>query len=163
MTRLKGEDTPSCLGSPSLFNSGRNLNGNLRRSYRKDNLVVAQVNSLLVDLPTPTNLNYWWNMGSLLGLSLLVQVVTGIFIAMHYCSEVELAFRSVEHMVRDVNYGFALRYLHGNGASIFFLCVYLHIGRGLYYGGYRGGLVWNVGVLIFLLMIVTAFLGYVLP
>lgn len=82
---------------------------------------------------------------------------------MHYCPSTDLAFQSVEHLVRDVNYGYVLRYVHANGASVFFLIVYWHIGRGLYYGGYRGGMVWNVGVIIFLVMIITAFLGYVLP
>lgn len=118
---------------------------------------------MLIDLPAPSNFNYFWNFGSLLGLCLGIQIITGIFLAMHYCSDVDLAFSSVAHITRDVNYGFILRYLHANGASMFFLCVYLHIGRGIYYGSYTKIMVWNVGVLLFLLMIITAFIGYVLP
>lgn len=104
-----------------------------------------------------------WNFGSLLGICLVIQVITGIFLAMHYCADVNLAFTSAAHITGDVNYGFILRYLHANGASMFFFFVYLHIGRGIYFGSYTRIIVWNVGVLLFLLMIVTAFLGYVLP
>ena len=104
-----------------------------------------------------------WNFGSLLGICLVIQVITGIFLAMHYCADVNLAFTSAVHITGDVNYGFILRYLHANGASMFFFFVYLHIGRGIYFGSYTRIIVWNVGVLLFLLMIVTAFLGYVLP
>lgn len=99
--------------------------------------MITPINNLLIDLPAPSNLNYFWNFGSLLGFCLFVQVVTGIFLAMHYCPDIELAFTSVEHITRDINHGFVLRYLHANGASVFFLCVYLHIGRGIYYGSYR--------------------------
>ena len=135
----------------------------MTKTIRKENPVISIVNGLLIDLPSPSNLSYFWNFGILLGLCLAIQILTGIFLAMHYCSEINLAFSSVAHITRDVNYGFILRYLHANGASLFFLCVYLHIGKGLYYGSYTKNIVWNVGVLLFLLMIVTAFLGYVLP
>ena len=91
---------------------------------------------MLIDLPAPSNISYLWNFGSLLGVCLGIQIATGIFLAMHYCADVNLAFSSVAHITRDVNYGFILRYLHANGASMFFLCVYMHIGRGLYYGSY---------------------------
>ena len=118
---------------------------------------------MLIDLPAPSNISYLWNFGILLAVCLGIQIITGIFLAMHYCPDVDLAFSSVAHITRDVNYGFILRYLHANGASMFFFCVYLHIGKGIYYGGYTKIIVWNVGVFLFLLMIVTAFIGYVLP
>nr|YP_010963407.1 cytochrome b [Acropora cervicornis]UGV20680.1 cytochrome b [Acropora cervicornis]UGV20745.1 cytochrome b [Acropora cervicornis]UGV21148.1 cytochrome b [Acropora prolifera]WNL53694.1 cytochrome b [Acropora cervicornis] len=130
---------------------------------RKENPLLSPVNGLLVDLPSPSNISYLWNFGSLLGLCLAMQIVTGCFLSMHYCAEVGLAFASVGHIMRDVNYGFLLRYFHANGASLFFLCLYFHIGRSLYYGGYLKGPVWRVGIVIFLLTMATAFLGYVLP
>lgn len=113
----------------------------------------------------PRNLNYLWNMGSLAGVALLVQIITGIVLAMHYTPHVDLAFASVEHIMRDVNNGWLMRYLHANGASFFFIVVYLHILRGLYYGSYKPPreMVWILGVVIFLLMMATAFMGYVLP
>ena len=135
----------------------------MTKTIRKENPIISLVNNMLIDLPSPSNISYFWNFGVLLGVCLIIQLLTGIFLAMHYCPDVNLAFSSVAHITRDVNYGFVLRYLHANGASLFFLCVYLHIGRGIYYGSYSKIIVWNVGVLLFLLMIVTAFLGYVLP
>lgn len=122
-------------------------------------------NSYLVDSPQPINLSYLWNYGSLLGVCLGIQIVTGITLAMHYVPSIDSAFLSVEHIMRDVNYGWLIRYLHSNTASFFFLFVYLHIARGIYYGSYQHPrtMVWSIGVLIFLLMIITAFLGYVLP
>lgn len=125
----------------------------------------AILNNHLVDYPTPGNISYFWGFGSLAGLMLVVQIVTGIFLAMHYTPHVTRAFSSVEHIMRDVNYGWLLRYLHANGASFFFIVVYLHIMRGLYYGSYahpRGHL-WVSGVVIFILMMGTGFIGYVLP
>ena len=125
----------------------------------------AILNNHLIDYPTPTNLSYYWGFGSSAGLMLVVQLVTGIFLAMHYTPHVDRAFSSVEHIMRDVNYGWLLRYLHANGASFFFIVVYMHIMRGLYYGSYahpRGHL-WSSGVLIFILMMGTGFIGYVLP
>nr|YP_010890012.1 cytochrome b [Stephalia dilata]WJJ69999.1 cytochrome b [Stephalia dilata] len=130
---------------------------------RKENPIFSPFNSALIDLPTPINLNYLWNFGSLLGLCLIVQILTGIFLAMHYCADVTIAFSSINHIIRDVNYGFLLKYLHANGASAFFVCMYIHIGRGLYYGSYLKTSLWNVGVIILLLMMITAFIGYVLP
>lgn len=119
----------------------------------------------LVEYPTPRNLNYWWNFGSLAGVLLVVMIATGIFLAMNYVATTSLAFDSVERIMRDVNFGWLLRYLHANGASFFFLCVYIHIGRGLYYGSYKSPreLLWIVGVMILFAMMATAFLGYVLP
>lgn len=120
---------------------------------------------MLVDLPAPSNLSYMWGFGSLLGLCLIIQLASGIFLAMHYTANIDLAFISVEHIMRDVNYGWLLRYVHANGASFFFIMVYLHIGRGLYYGSYTKPreIVWGVGVIILILMMATAFIGYVLP
>lgn len=133
------------------------------KAIRKENPIFTLINNLLIDLPSPSNFNYFYNFGSLLGFCLIIQLVTGVFLAMHYCPDVNEAFSSVAHIARDVNYGFILKYLHANGATVFFLCVYFHIGRGIYYGGYLKTLVWNVGVIIFFFMIITAFMGYVLP
>src|SRR6202040_3421559 len=114
---------------------------------------------------TPRNLNYWWTFGGILSIMLAVQIVTGIVLAMHYTPHVDHAFNSVEHIMRDVNYGWLLRYMHSNGASMFFLACYVHIARGLYYGSYKEPreVLWILGVIIFLLMIATGFMGYVLP
>jgi ubiquinol-cytochrome c reductase cytochrome b subunit len=123
------------------------------------------VNAYVVDAPVPSNLSYLWNFGSLFGLCLVIQIATGVFLAMHYNPSVAEAFNSVEHIMRDVNNGWLIRYLHSNTASAFFFIVYLHIGRGLYYGSYRSPrtLTWVIGTIIFILMIATGFLGYVLP
>ncbi len=118
-----------------------------------------------VEYPTPKNLNYWWNFGSLAGLVLVIMIATGLFLAMNYAANTAIAFDSVEHIMRDVNYGWLLRYLHANGASMFFIVVYIHIFRGLYYGSYKGPreVLWWLGLVIYLLMMATGFLGYVLP
>ena len=131
----------------------------------KSHPILSLVNSYTIDSPQPANISSMWNFGSLLGLCLVIQILTGIFLAMHYTPNVDLAFASVEHIMRDVNYGWAVRYAHANTASFFFICVYLHIARGLYYGSYRSPrtLLWSIGVIIFILMMATAFLGYVLP
>lgn len=132
----------------------------------KRNPVIAVANSFIGDAyPTPSNLNYLWNFGSLAGICLGIQIITGIFLAMHYTPHIDLAFNSVEHIMRDVNYGWLIRYMHANGASMFFIVVYIHIFRGLYYGSYATPreLVWIVGSLILVLMMATAFMGYVLP
>nr|YP_010620939.1 cytochrome b [Bundoksia longissima]WAX39270.1 cytochrome b [Bundoksia longissima] len=120
-------------------------------------------NNALIDLPTPVNISTWWNLGSLLGLCLIMQIMTGMFLAMHYCPNMEMSFSSVVHISRDVNYGWMLRTLHANGASMFFICLYLHIGRGMYYGSYKFLYTWSIGVIILFLMMATAFMGYVLP
>lgn len=131
-------------------------------SYRKSNIYITILNSYIIDSPQPSSINYWWNIGSLLGLCLIIQILTGIFLSIHYCSNIEICFLSVEHIMRDVNNGWLLRYLHLNGASIFFICIYIHIGKGIYYGSYKQPrqLLWNIGVIIFILTIITAFLGY---
>ena len=117
------------------------------------------------EYPTPKNLNYWWNFGSLAGITLVIMIVTGIILSMHYTAHVDHAFQSVERIMRDVNYGWLIRYIHANGASFFFIVVYIHIFRGLYYGSYKAPreLLWILGVVILLLMMATAFMGYVLP
>nr|QNV11530.1 cytochrome b [Cryphalus piceae] len=117
----------------------------------------------LIELPTPSNITTMWNFGSLLGLCLMMQILTGLFLAMHYCPNIELAFNSVAHICRDVNYGWLLRNLHANGASFFFICLYTHIGRGMYYSSYNLIETWMSGVTIFFLVMATAFFGYVLP
>jgi ubiquinol-cytochrome c reductase cytochrome b subunit len=131
----------------------------------KTNPILRPGNNYVIDSPQPSNISYWWNVGSLLGLSLGIQIITGVFLAMHYNPNVLEAFNSVEHIMRDVNNGWLIRYMHSNTASAFFFLVYLHIGRGLYYGSYKGPrtLVWSIGTIIFILMMATAFLGYVLP
>lgn len=136
-----------------------------RRTSIAKQPIFSVINDHLIEYPTPSNLNYWWGFGSLAGICLVIQIATGIFLAMHYTCHVDLAFMSVEHIMRDVEGGWFLRYLHANGASFFFIVVYIHMLRGLYYGSYASPreLVWCAGVVIFLLMIITAFIGYVLP
>jgi ubiquinol-cytochrome c reductase cytochrome b subunit len=127
--------------------------------------IINLLNDHLIDYPTPVNINYLWNFGSMAGIFLVVQIITGIFLAMHYTPHVDLAFLSVEHIMRDVNNGWFIRYLHANGASMFFGVVYIHVARGIYYGSYQKprGFVWAAGVVILILMMATAFMGYVLP
>jgi quinol-cytochrome oxidoreductase complex cytochrome b subunit len=132
--------------------------------WNKNN-IISFVDSHIINYPTPVNLNYMWSFGSTAGLCLVIQIITGIFLAMHYTPHIDYAFSSVEHIMRDVNNGWLIRYLHANGASMFFIVTYSHIFRGLYYGSYinpRGPL-WCSGVIIFLLMMATGFMGYVLP
>ena len=131
----------------------------------KSHPLLRLVNSYLIDAPTPANISYLWNFGSLLAICLIIQIVTGVTLAMHYTPSVAEAFNSVEHIMRDVNNGWLVRYLHANTASAFFFLVYLHIGRGLYYGSYKSPrtLTWIIGTVILIIMMATAFLGYVLP
>nr|YP_010605987.1 cytochrome b [Zygometra comata]WAN81306.1 cytochrome b [Zygometra comata] len=130
---------------------------------RKIHPLLKVINSTFISLPCPSNFFIWWNFGSLLGLCLIIQLLTGIFLAMHYTADISLAFSSVGHICRDVNYGWLLRNIHANGASLFFICLYVHVGRGLYYGSYVNLETWNVGVLLLFLVMATAFVGYVLP
>nr|WKT11547.1 cytochrome b [Ptychadena doro]WKT11560.1 cytochrome b [Ptychadena doro]WKT11573.1 cytochrome b [Ptychadena doro]WKT11586.1 cytochrome b [Ptychadena doro]WKT11599.1 cytochrome b [Ptychadena doro] len=130
---------------------------------RKSHPILKIINNSFIDLPAPANLSAWWNFGSLLGICLVTQIVTGLFLAMHYTADTSLAFSSVAHICRDVNNGWLLRNLHANGASFFFICIYLHIGRGLYYGSYLFKETWNIGVILLFLVMATAFVGYVLP
>lgn len=128
---------------------------------RKNNEFLSIVNSYIIDAPEPSNINYFWNLGSLLGVCLTIQLVSGIFLVMHYSSNINLAFISVQHIMTEVNYGWLVRYIHSNGAGFFFIFVYLHMARGMYYGSYKKPRVtlWTIGVIIFLLMIITAFMG----
>nr|ACI41944.1 cytochrome b [Scotophilus dinganii]ACI41945.1 cytochrome b [Scotophilus dinganii] len=132
-------------------------------NIRKSHPLLKIINNSFIDLPTPSSISSWWNFGSLLGICLTIQILTGLFLAMHYTSDTMTAFSSVTHICRDVNYGWVLRYLHANGASMFFICLYLHIGRGLYYGSYMYKETWNIGVILLFTVMATAFMGYVLP
>nr|YP_010982597.1 cytochrome b [Pseudodiaptomus hessei]WOH21595.1 cytochrome b [Pseudodiaptomus hessei] len=133
------------------------------KSILKTHPVLKIVSGSLVELPSPTNLSAMWNFGSLLGLCLMTQILTGLFLAMHYSGDVSIAFSSVSHICRDVSYGWTLRVIHANGASFFFICLYLHVARGLYFGSYYFMHTWMIGVIILLATMATAFLGYVLP
>nr|AEF79922.1 cytochrome b [Takydromus septentrionalis] len=130
---------------------------------RKQHPILKIINASFIDLPTPSNISAWWNFGSLLGLCLIIQIMTGLFLAMHYTADILSAFSSIAHIHRDVQHGWFIRNLHANGASMFFICIYLHIGRGLYYGSYLFMETWNIGVILLLLTMATAFMGYVLP
>nr|YP_010166736.1 cytochrome b [Oreodytes scitulus]QRV62840.1 cytochrome b [Oreodytes scitulus] len=135
----------------------------MNKPMRINHPLFKIMNNALIDLPSPSNISLWWNFGSLLGLCLMIQIITGIFLAMHYSANIELAFYSINHICRDVNYGWLMRTLHANGASFFFICIYLHIGRGMYYGSYKLIHTWMVGVIILFMVMGTAFMGYVLP
>ena len=127
--------------------------------------IMDMVQGQALDFPTPKNLNYWWTFGGILAVMLVVQIITGVVLAMHYTPHVSMAFQSVEGIMRDVNSGWLIRYLHSNGASMFFIAVYIHMFRGMYYGSYKAPreVLWMIGVLIYLVMMATAFMGYVLP
>nr|AAD00680.1 cytochrome b [Merops nubicus]AYN73525.1 cytochrome b [Merops nubicus] len=130
---------------------------------RKSHPLLKIINSSLIDLPTPSNISAWWNFGSLLGICLTIQILTGLLLATHYTADTSLAFSSVAHTCRDVQYGWLIRNLHANGASFFFICIFLHIGRGYYYGSYLFKETWNTGIILLLTLMATAFVGYVLP
>nr|AVJ52615.1 cytochrome b [Diolcus variegatus] len=135
----------------------------MNKPMRKTHPLIKIMNSSLIDLPSPSSLSLWWNFGSLLGMCLMIQILTGVFLAMHYTANIELAFSSVIHISRDVNNGWLLRYTHANGASLFFICLYMHVGRGMYYGSYKLMMTWSTGIALLFLVMGTAFLGYVLP
>nr|ARH54466.1 cytochrome b [Medon piceus] len=135
----------------------------MKTPFRTSSPMLKIINGSLIDLPSPSNISAWWNFGSLLGLCLMIQIITGLFLAMHYTANIELAFNSIAHICRDVNYGWLMRTLHANGASFFFICIYMHVGRGMYYSSYTLTLTWMVGVIILFMVMATAFLGYVLP
>nr|WGU51211.1 cytochrome b [Microtus socialis] len=130
---------------------------------RKKHPLIKIINHSFIDLPAPSNISSWWNFGSLLGLCLIIQILTGLFLAMHYTSDTATAFSSVTHICRDVNYGWLIRYMHANGASMFFICLFLHVGRGVYYGSYNMIETWNMGIVLLFAVMATAFMGYVLP
>nr|QXP99652.1 cytochrome b [Smyrna blomfildia] len=136
---------------------------NIFKPIRKTHPIIKIINNSLIDLPSPSNISTWWNFGSLLALCLMIQILTGLFLTMYYTANIELAFFSVNYICRNVNYGWLIRTIHANGASFFFICIYLHIGRGIYYGSYNLKYTWMVGVIILFLLMATAFMGYVLP
>nr|AEP27731.1 cytochrome b [Brachycerus muricatus] len=129
----------------------------------KKSILLKSIKNSMINLPTPSNITNMWNFGSLLGMSFCIQILTGIFLTMHYCPNVNLAFDSIIHINRDVNYGWLIRMLHMNGASMFFLFMYIHMGRGLYYMSYNLHKTWLIGMLILIMSMATAFMGYVLP
>nr|ABY80839.1 cytochrome b [Lepidophyma lowei]ADI24110.1 cytochrome b [Lepidophyma lowei] len=132
-------------------------------NLRKYHPVLKIINNSFVDLPTPSNISAWWNFGSILGMCLIIQILTGLFLSMHYTADITSAFSSIAHICRDVQYGWLIRNVHANGASIFFISIYLHIARGIYYGSYMYKITWNTGTMLLLLLMATAFVGYVLP
>nr|YP_009241030.1 cytochrome b [Shijimiaeoides divina]AMK46129.1 cytochrome b [Shijimiaeoides divina] len=136
---------------------------NYYKSLRKKHPLIKMINSSLIDLPSPSNISSWWNFGSLLSLCLIIQIITGLFLTMYYSANINLAFFSVNYICRDVNYGWLIRTLHANGASFFFICIYIHIGRGIYYESFNLMITWMIGVMILLILMATAFMGYVLP
>nr|YP_010389746.1 cytochrome b [Issikiopteryx taipingensis]UPU95812.1 cytochrome b [Issikiopteryx taipingensis] len=133
------------------------------KPLRKTHPIFKIINQSLIDLPSPSNISIWWNFGSLLALCLMIQILTGLFLTMYYTANIEMAFYSVNYICRNVNYGWLIRTLHANGASFFFICIYLHIGRGIYYESFNLTLTWMVGIMILFLLMATAFMGYVLP
>nr|YP_010327114.1 cytochrome b [Abrostola triplasia]UNP54376.1 cytochrome b [Abrostola triplasia] len=139
------------------------MTNNFFKNIRKTHPIIKIINGSLIDLPSPSNISAWWNFGSLLALCLIVQILTGLFLTMYYTANIELAFFSVNYICRNVNYGWLIRTLHANGASFFFICIYLHIGRGIYYESFNLKYTWLVGVIILFLLMATAFMGYVLP
>lgn len=135
----------------------------MKKSIIKTNNLLKIINSSLIILPTPLNISIWWNFGSLLGLCLIIQIISGFFLTIHYTPNVNYAFNSIIHIIQDVNYGWIIRLIHINGASIFFSCIFIHIGRNIYYNSFTLVKTWIIGIIIFLTTIGTAFIGYVLP
>nr|YP_006504063.1 cytochrome b [Actias selene]AFM95203.1 cytochrome b [Actias selene] len=136
---------------------------NIFKPIRKTHPIIKIINGSLIDLPSPSNISMWWNFGSLLAVCLIIQNLTGLFLTMYYTANIELAFFSVNYICRNVNYGWLIRTLHANGASFFFICIYLHIGRGIYYESFNLKYTWFIGVIILFMLMATAFMGYVLP
>nr|YP_010735818.1 cytochrome b [Erianthus versicolor]WEL32781.1 cytochrome b [Erianthus versicolor] len=135
----------------------------MNKPLRMKTNIMKMINYTIVDLPTPLNISFWWNLGSMLGLCLMIQISTGMMLSMHYSPSVETAFNSVMHICRNVNNGWMMKYIHTNGASFFFICMYLHVGRGLYYNSFMLKYTWIIGVMIMMTTMATAFVGYVLP
>nr|YP_009499417.1 cytochrome b [Mustilia undulosa]AWT58462.1 cytochrome b [Mustilia undulosa] len=133
------------------------------KSIQKTHPIIKIINGSLIDLPSPSNISIWWNFGSLLALCLMTQIITGLFLTMYYTANIEMAFYSVNYICRNVNHGWLIRTIHANGASFFFICIYLHIGRGMYYESFNLKYTWFVGIMILFLLMATAFMGYVLP
>nr|AVJ52607.1 cytochrome b [Brachyplatys subaeneus] len=135
----------------------------MNKPMRKTHPLMKMINNSIIDMPTPSSITLWWNFGSLLGMCLMIQMISGLFLAMHYTANIEMAFNSVIHICRDVNNGWIIRYTHANGASMFFMCLYMHVGRGLYYGSFKMKMTWTAGMILMFMTMGTAFLGYVLP
>nr|YP_010963573.1 cytochrome b [Leptobelus boreosinensis]WKZ08056.1 cytochrome b [Leptobelus boreosinensis] len=135
----------------------------MNKSMLKSNKLLMIMSNSLIYLPTPSNLSMWWNFGSLLGMCMMMQIITGLFLSMHYTANIEMAFSSISHIMRDINYGWMTRTMHSNGASLFFMCMFMHIGRGIYYSSYKYSQTWYSGMMIMMMTMATAFLGYVLP
>jgi len=135
----------------------------MKNNIKKTDPIISIINRSLIDLPSPSNINLLWNFGSLLGLCLIIQIITGLFLTIHFCPNIDYAFLSTVHISRDVNYGWLIRIIHANGASLFFICLYIHTGRGIYFNSYLLFNTWIIGVTILLITIATAFIGYVLP
>lgn len=135
----------------------------MNKQLRLNHPLFKIINNALIDLPAPSNISFWWNFGSLLGLCLIIQILTGLFLAIHYTADINISFNRVIEICRDINYGWLLRTIHRNGASFFFICLYLHIGRGIYYNSYLYRITWRIGIILLFLTIGTAFIGYVLP
>nr|YP_010140076.1 cytochrome b [Nacolus tuberculatus]QQK57719.1 cytochrome b [Nacolus tuberculatus] len=135
----------------------------MKKSILKKENLMKMVKESMIDLPTPVNLSLWWNLGVTLGMCLIIQTISGLMLAMHYSANIELAFDSINHITKDVNQGWLMRVMHSNGASMFFMMMYLHTGRGIYYGSYKFYKTWTIGVMIMLMTMATAFMGYVLP
>nr|AZL93397.1 cytochrome b [Platygaster sp. ZJUH_2016026] len=133
------------------------------KNIMKTHPILKIFNSSLINLPTPININLWWNFGSLLGIMLMIQIISGFMLSMHYCNNINEAFNSIIHINNNVNYGWIMHFMHMNGASMFFICIYIHIGRNLYYNSFNYKYTWIIGVMILLLLMMTAFMGYVLP
>nr|YP_010534998.1 cytochrome b [Epinotia rubiginosana]UYA96965.1 cytochrome b [Epinotia rubiginosana] len=133
------------------------------KPMRKTHPIIKIINSSTIDLPSPSNISIWWNFGFLLGMCLTIQILTGLFLTMYYTANIEMAFYSVNYICRNVNYGWLIRTFHANGASFFFICIYIHIGRGIYYESFNLKYTWMIGVIILFLLMGTAFMGYVLP
>nr|AJK90725.1 cytochrome b [Stichophthalma louisa] len=136
---------------------------NLFKPIRKTHPLMKIINNSLINLPTPSNISNWWNFGSLLALCLMAQIITGLFLTMYYTANIDLAFFSINYIHRNVNYGWLIRTLHANGASFFFICIYMHIGRGIYYESFNLKYTWIIGIIILFILMATAFMGYVLP
>nr|UBA16583.1 cytochrome b [Pseudergolis wedah] len=136
---------------------------NLYKPIRKNHPIIKIINNSLIDLPSPSNISSWWNFGSLLALCLIIQIITGLFLTMYYTANIELAFYSVNYICRNVNYGWLIRTMHANGASFFFICIYIHMSRGIYYESFNLKYTWMIGIMILFLLMATAFMGYVLP
>nr|YP_010981228.1 cytochrome b [Exoristobia philippinensis]WOE90358.1 cytochrome b [Exoristobia philippinensis] len=135
----------------------------MKKSYMKTNSILSIINSMIIILPTPLNISIMWNFGSILGLCLIIQIISGLMLSFHYCPNIDLAFNSIIHIMQDVNYGWLIRLIHLNGASFFFINLFIHIGRGIYYNSFKFVKTWISGIMIFFITMGTAFLGYVLP